>query len=123
MLLPKVMILVSLAVTDAAALPDVGKGKPFRSAVGGGVDDTAGVCNADAGAAVALRFLEGADVAALDVDGVASFATVAATLLLPPVAVVAVEGVVASEIPLEVDSAVFFFAFDDISKSISWSSA
>lgn len=78
------MILVSLAVADAAALADVGKGAPFRIADGGGVDDTAGVCNVDAGAAAALRFLVGADVAPVEVAGVESLAPAAGPLPVVP---------------------------------------
>jgi len=114
-------MLVSRAVADAAALADVGKGMPFRAAGGGGVDDTAGVCNVDDGATAALRFREGADETPLDADGVASLALAAGALLLLPF--VAFKAGVASDTPLEDDSAIFFFAVDDISKSISWSSA
>lgn len=115
-------MLVSLAEAEAAALADVGNGTPFRSADGGGVDDTAGDCNVDAGTTAALRFLVGAEVAPVEAAGVASLVPAAGALLVIPL--VACEEGVASEPPWEDDSAVvFFFAVDDISKSISWSSA
>lgn len=92
-------MLVSLAVAEAAVLPNVGKGTPFRNADGGGVDDTAGVCNVDAGATAALRFLEGAVVVPLEAAGVESLAPVAGPLLPLPLPLVACEVGVASEPP------------------------
>lgn len=91
------MILVSLAVVEAAALADVGRGTPFRNADGGGVEDTAGVCNVDAGAAAALRFRVGAGFVPLEVDGVPSLAPETWPLAVLPL--VACEEVVASETP------------------------
>lgn len=115
-------MLVSRAVAEAAALADVDKGMPFRTAAGGGVDDTAGVCTVDDdGGMAALRFREGAEDTPLEAEGVASLADAAGALLLLPL--VAFETGVGSDTPLEDDSAAFFFAVDDISKSISWSSA